>query len=85
MFIPASGLADPWSTGGKQEAEPPPSYDDITGGAIADPWAIPTASVPQPQTSQPAPLADPWGGFPEATTTPSVSAAPAQQPQAVVE
>ena len=80
-LLPA-GLADPWATGGsKQEAEPPPSYDDITGGAIADPWATNVAiSVPPVQSSQPVPLTDPWGGFPS-----SASAAPPPQPQAAAE
>ena len=79
MLFP-SGLADPWAGGSKQEAEPPPSYDDITGGAIADPWATNVTLSVSAQPTQPVPLTDPWGGFPS-----SSSAAPPPQPQAIAE
>ena len=82
------GLADPWgASNSKEEAEPLPSYDDITGGAIGDPWGASAATAPlgQPQPpTQPVPLVDPWGGFTPsagAPVPPSGSIIPAQ-PQA---
>lgn len=81
------GLADPWGASNKEETEALPSYDDITSGAIGDPWAGSTmTSVPQPQVpaqpTQPVPLVDPWGFSPStgtaATVPPAGSAFPTQ-------
>lgn len=86
MYVPL-GLADPWGANKGGESEPLPSYDDITSGAIGDPWGgSSTTSVPQPQAppTQPVPLVDPWGFSPSAgvaAVPPSGSAIPAQ-PQA---
>lgn len=83
----STGLADPWGASNKEETEALPSYDDITSGAIGDPWAGSTmTSVPQPQVpaqpTQPVPLVDPWGFSPStgtaATVPPAGSAFPTQ-------
>ena len=90
-------LADPWGASNKtEESEALPSYDDITSGAIGDPWgpgggstAVPPqqARMPAPQQpTQPVPLVDPWGFSPSAGVTsappPSGPAVPPTQPQA---
>ena len=49
MHCTCVGLSDPWSTA---PAEPPPSYDTVTGAVIRDPWsAMPsTEAEPASQT-----------------------------------
>lgn len=64
----AAGLSDPWAANKQEEMEPLPSYDDITSGAIGDPWGPPsTTSIPPQQPSQPVPLTDPWPSVPPPT------------------
>lgn len=58
-----TGLADPWKT---EPAEPPPSYDMITGSITApsappDPWGGSTTTTTT-TTSASESLFDPWGG-----------------------
>lgn len=85
----STALADPWGASNKQEeTEALPSYDDITSGAIGDPWAtsITTTAVPQPrvqaQPTQSVPLVDPWGFSPSTGGVPPSGSAIPAQPQA---
>ena len=39
------GLSDPWNA---TPAEPPPSYDTVTGAAIRDPWAAVPSTAAEP-------------------------------------
>ena len=44
LDLNSSGVVDPWSV----PAEPPPSYDAVTGSKAADPWSTYPTTTPQP-------------------------------------
>ena len=44
LDLNSSGVVDPWSV----PAEPPPSYDAVTGTKAADPWSTYPTTTPQP-------------------------------------